>query len=177
MTTTPDIESFVRDSQGGWTLDPGGSSAEFHVKHFWGAITVHGRFERLEGAGTVAQDGTVNGTLRLDGASVTTKNKKRDEHLRSADFFHVEHHPTLIVTVDQLTPGTGGGLTGNVRLDAAGHTQTINPTIEVVQAAPGSVTLSAEAVVDRTKFGMTWSPLGMASSQARAVITARFVRA
>ena len=39
--------------------------------------------------------------------------------------------------------------------------------IQVVGADSASVTLRAEATVDRTEFGMTWSPLGMAAHQAR----------
>ena len=31
---------------GGWTLDPQASSVQFAVKHFWGAVTVQGQFER-----------------------------------------------------------------------------------------------------------------------------------
>ena len=38
---TFDIQSLLRDGQGSWTLDSAGSSAEFYVKHFWGAIIVH----------------------------------------------------------------------------------------------------------------------------------------
>ncbi|MGH9258344.1 MAG: YceI family protein [Acidimicrobiales bacterium] len=177
MTTTSDTQSLLRDGQGTWALDPAGSSAEFHVKHFWGAITVHGRFDRLTGEGTVTPDGTVTGVIRLDATSLNTKQKKRDQHLRSADFFDVEHHPAVTVTVDRLTPDATGHLASQMRLDAAGHTHTINPTIEVVDAQPDAVTLRGEVTVDRTALGMTWSPLGMAARQARGVITARFMRA
>ncbi len=177
MTTIADIQSLVRASQGTWTLDPAGSSAEFHVKHFWGAITVHGRFERLAGEGTVAQDGTLTGAIRLDAASLDTKQKKRDQHLRSADFFDVESHATVTIAVERLTPDATGRPASQVRLEAAGHSQTINPTIEVVQVQPDAVTLRGEVTVDRTAFGMTWSPLGMAARQARGIITARFTRA
>ena len=102
-TTASDLQELLRASQGRWTLDPAGSSAEFHAKQFWGAITVHGHFERLEGEGTVAPDGTVSGVVRLDAASLTTKNNKRDKHLRSADFFDTEHHPNVTITVTRLS--------------------------------------------------------------------------
>jgi polyisoprenoid-binding protein YceI len=177
VTTNSDTQSLLRDGQGTWTLDSAGSSAEFHVKHFWGAITVHGRFDRLAGEGTVTPDGTVSGVIRLDAASLDTKQKKRDKHLRSADFFDVEHHPTINITVERLTPNTTGSLASQIHLEAAGRTQTINPTIEVVDAQPDAVTLRSEAAVDRTAFGMTWSPLGTAARQARGVVTARFTRA
>ena len=43
-------------------------------------------------------------------------------------------------------------------------------------ASAQSATLRAATVVDRTRFAMTWSPLGMASAIARATVVARFVR-
>ncbi len=167
MTPIADIQSLVHESQGTCTLDPAGSSAEFHVKHFWGAITVHGRFERLTGEGTVAPDGTVTGVIRLDAASLNTNQNKRDKHLRSADFFDAEHHPTVTISVEKLTPDATGGLAGQIRLEAAGQSQTISPTIEITETQPDAVTLHGEVTVDRTAFGMTWSPLGMAAREAR----------
>ncbi len=43
-------------------------------------------------------------------------------------------------------------------------------------ASAETVVLRADLVVDRTRFAMTWSPLGMASATARATVVARFVR-
>lgn len=113
----------------------------------------------------------------IEAASPTTKNRKRDEHLRSADFFDAEHHPKLVVTVRDLVPAGPTVLRGRVALEATGHEQEFETTMAVLEATPGAVTLRCEAVVDRTAYDMTWSPLGMASKQARAVVTARFVRA
>ncbi len=175
--TASDLQELLQASQGRWALDPAGFTAEFHAKQFWGAITVHGHFERIEGEGTVAPDGTVSGAIRLDAASLTTKNNKRDKHLRSADFFDTEHHPNVTITVTRLSVGPDGALAGDVRLEAAGRSQPVRPVIQVVGADNASVTLRAEATVDRTEFGMTWSPLGMAAHQARVLITGRFVRA
>ena len=60
-----DVEALVRDGglAGRWVLDPQASRVEFHVRHFWGAVTVRGWFERLEGEGTVGPDGMVTGFL------------------------------------------------------------------------------------------------------------------
>ncbi len=171
-----DVQTLVREASGTWSLDPAGSAVEFHVKHFWGVITVHGRFERIEGDGTVDDAGNVSGELRIAAASLTTKNAKRDQHLRSAEFFDVEHHPTVVVTVRRLVPDGPGVLKGQVTLEAAGRSQDLSQIVEVVGATSDAVSLRAELVVDRTAFGMTWSPLKMASSEARAVVNARFVR-
>ena len=171
-----DVQTLVPDSAGTWSLDPAASAVEFHVKHFWGMITVRGHFERIEGEGTVDEAGNSSGELRIDAGSLTTKNAKRDQHLRSADFFDVEHYPTVVVTVRRLVPEGRGVLKGQVTLEAAGHSQDLAPIVEVVSATSDSMSLRAELVVDRTAFGMTWSPLKMASSEVRAIVNARFVR-
>ncbi len=174
--STVDVAVAVRDGQGRWSLDSAGSSVEFHVKHFWGLITVHGRFERFEGEGVVGPDGTISGRLVIEAASLTTKNRKRDEHLRSADFFDVEHHPKVVVTVHDLVPDGPTVQRGKAALEVAGHEQEFEATVAVLEATSAAVTLRSELVVDRTAYAMTWSPLGMASAQARAVVTGRFVR-
>src|SRR5271170_3419766 len=95
--TTPsaslDVQDLVRDAPGTWSLDPAGSTVDFHVKHFWGVITVHGHFDQIDGQGTVDEAGGISGELRIGAVSLSTKNAKRDQHLRSAEFFDAEHHP------------------------------------------------------------------------------------
>jgi polyisoprenoid-binding protein YceI len=54
---------------GSWVLDPAGSHAGFHVKHFWGAITVHGTFERMTGDASVGQDGNVTARISFDAST------------------------------------------------------------------------------------------------------------
>jgi polyisoprenoid-binding protein YceI len=175
--TSSDVQSILRDGQDTWTLDSAGSTCEFHVKHFWGAITVHGRFERLDGEGTIAPDGSITGVIKIDASSLNTKQKRRDRHLRSGDFFDVEHHPNVTITIEQITPDTNDRLASRIRLEAAGHSQTISPTIEILQAQSDAITLRGEVTVDRTAYGMTWSPLGMTAREARGLITAHFTRA
>ena len=162
---------------GRWQLDPAASRVEFRVKHFWHAVTVHGWFERFAGAGTVGQDGVVSGRLSIDATSLNTKNKQRDKHLRSADFFDVEHHRDVVVTVERATPTDGGQMAVAGTLEAAGTRQPVTFTAEVTQASADAVTLRADLVVDRTLFGMTWRPLGIAAKEAAATVHARFTRA
>lgn len=61
-------------------------------------------------------------------------------------------------------------------LEAAGRKQRYEPTVEVLEATTEGAKLRCELTVDRTAYGMTWSPLGMAARDALAVVTARFVR-
>jgi len=175
-STSIDLPALVREGSGAWTLDPAGSSAEFHVKHFWGLMTVHGHFDSLSGEAQVDPAGTVSGNIRIGADSVNTKNKKRDKHLRSADFFDAEHHPTVTIEATGLTPAEGGALQGSVTFEAAGHKQPVDTVVRVVDAAADAVTVRAEAELERAAFDMTWGPLHMTAPMAQAVVTARFVR-
>lgn len=79
---------------GKWTVDPSHSSVEFKVRHM-AISSVKGSFNKFSGS---AQ--TENGVIKeleatIEAASVDTNDEKRDEHLKSADFFHVETHPTI----------------------------------------------------------------------------------
>jgi YceI-like domain len=78
-----------------WRLDPTRSAAEFSVPHFWGLTRVKGRFDHLDGWLETDRNGHVRLELIVDAASLNTGNRKRDQHLRSADFFDTQHHPEL----------------------------------------------------------------------------------
>jgi polyisoprenoid-binding protein YceI len=162
---------------GGWTLDPQASSVQFAVKHFWGAVTVLGQFERVAGEGSVTESGVLTGTLSVDATSLTTKNKQRDKHLRSADFFDIEHHPMVVLTVTEAKPVDGGALLCKGTLEAAGHLEPIEFTANPQDFTDRAVTMTADLVVDRVRFGMTWSPMRIAAYDAHVTVTARFVRA
>ena len=174
-----DVAALVRegDLAGRWVLDPRASRVEFGVRHFWGAITVRGWFERLEGEGVVGPDGKISGQLVMDAASLNTKNKQRDRHLRSADFFDVKDHPRVVVTVSRAELTHGAQVAAEGELEAAGVREPLSFAAEVVDASPDAVTLKAGLTVDRSRFGMTWSPLRMTSMQATGSVTARFTRA
>ena len=77
--------------QSTWRIDPDRSSVEFTVKHLWGIATVKGRFSRYEGTLNLSGEPAIE--LIIEADSLDTKNKRRDKHLRSPDFFAVEQHP------------------------------------------------------------------------------------
>jgi len=86
---------------GTWHLDPPRSSVEFHVRLFYGLMTVKGRFERYQGSLDLAGRPAVE--LTVDADSVNTEIKKRDEHLRTDDFFDVANHPHVRFVSDSAT--------------------------------------------------------------------------
>ena len=178
-STTTDVTSLLADgtAAGTWVLDPAGSHAEFGVKHFWGAITVRGTFERMTGEATVGPDGTVTGQISFDAASLNSKNKQRDKHLRSADFFHVDKHPHAVLTVTSARVAGPADLECQGTFEAAGHVRPVAFTAHIQEATAQAAILTAELELDRTEFDMTWSPLHIASMTAHGTMKARFVRA
>src|SRR5271166_1602555 len=95
---------------GSYQLDPGTSAVTFTHKTMWGLMTVRGEFTDLTGTAEIKADGSAHGRLEVGTASVNTKNRKRDEHLRSADFFHAADHPKITVDVTQAATSDGNNV-------------------------------------------------------------------
>ena len=161
---------------GQWSLVAAESGAEFANRHFWNTITVRGHFGQISGEGTVAPGGAVTGQLVIDAASLSTGNKQRDKHLRSADFFDVAKHPRVVLSVRRATLPDAATLNAEGTLEAAGVTEPVSFTANIVAASPDRVTLRAQFTIDRSRFGMTWSPLRISSLQATGSVTATFTR-
>jgi polyisoprenoid-binding protein YceI len=163
---------------GDWVLDPAGSSVEFTGKAFWGLVPVRGKFGTVSGTGTVGEDGSVSGQVVVDAASLDTKNKQRDKHLRSADFFNAEKYPTVTVTVNSaVLDGSNLAVTGT--MEAAGKSVPVSFTAQVESADADAVVLRAVVPMARSAFGMTWQQwgiTGMVKDEAQGTVQARFVR-
>jgi polyisoprenoid-binding protein YceI len=167
--TSADLSAFA----GSWTLDPSQTSIEFHTKAVWVA-NVKGTFKALEGSGTVGADGAVAGSIVVDAASVDTKKKKRDDHLRTADFFEVDSFPTITFTVTGAHPKEPGKVDLTGTLTIRGTTRPVTLLADV-RATGSSATVSAEADIDRSEWGLTWAKMG-AGLKNHVVINARFAR-
>ena len=91
-THSPDALGARTNNATRWRIDPTRSSVEFHAKGLWGMATVKGSFSRYHGTLDLGAQPAIELTLEAD--SLDTKNKKRNEHLCSLDFFGVEAHPS-----------------------------------------------------------------------------------
>jgi len=149
---------------GTWQIDSAHTSAQFAVKHMM-VSTVRGQFNKT--SGTVAWDGkdftTAAVDVVIDAASINTRESRRDDHLRSADFFDVARHPTLTFASKKVEKVGDGQykVTGDLTLRGV--------TKEVVLAVEGSPTPmqdpfgntklggSATTRLNRKDFGLNWS--------------------
>jgi polyisoprenoid-binding protein YceI len=178
QSTAPALEALLRDGQfaGNWTLDPSRSEIRLRSKSMWGLAPVKGVFSRVSGSGTVSPAGEVSGTITVPADSVDTKNKKRDEHLRSGDFFDAANHPSITFAVDSIKlSGEGARVTGSLTVRGRTKPVSFDATVSVHDGA--EVWLDAEVPVNRADFGLTWNQMGMASMHNTITIHAVFTRA
>ena len=157
-TTTLDIPGY---KAGTWVLDPSHSEVTFSVRHMM-ISKVRGTFG-MKSATLVAPENPLEAevTASVDVASVDTNDKGRDDHLRSADFFDVENHPTMefrstgarVENGDFLVDGdlTIRGITKPVTFDFEFGGFGQDPWGSYKAGA------TALAVVNREEFGLTWN--------------------
>ncbi|MED5812226.1 YceI family protein [Mycolicibacterium sp. 050232] len=155
MATTSDI---LTASAGNWTLAPDRSKITFRNKTLWGLATVTGQFTEFHGEGSAGAG--VSGRVVIEAASVRTGIGKRDNHLRSADFFDVEAHPDITVQVTGLEP-SDPHLRLTADLTVRGVSKPIELPVDVLALDDGALQLSGQCEVQRDAFGVSGDLLGM----------------
>ncbi len=138
-------------------------------------LTVNGMLRATEGTGTVDADGQVTGRLVVDANSIDTKNKRRDEHLRTADFFDIQNFPNMVFDVTDVRLGASGAsaVTGTLSIHGVRRPVEFEAAIRVED--DGAVTLDAHTEIDRSEWGLEWAKMG-AGLHNRITIKATFVR-
>lgn len=147
-----------------WEIDPNHTTSQFSVRHL-GISTVRGVFEKT--AGTVVYDPADPSKTQIDAtldvSSVNTRIERRDNDLRSSNFFDVAKYPTITFNSKKTEVAGQGklkvtgdltihGITKEVVLDVDGPTQPVN--------AMGGVRMGAEATtkINRHDFGVNGAP-------------------
>lgn len=113
-----------------YTIDPAHTFPHFSINHL-GFSTMQGRFDKTSGKITLdraAKRGTVD--ISIDAASVSTGFAKRDEHLKSPDFFNAAEFPAITYksTKVKFRGDTPAAVEGNLTL--TGVTRPVTLTID-----------------------------------------------
>lgn len=146
-----------------WDFDLAHSSVNFHVRHLM-VSKVHGRFTSWSGVLELDDQDLTKSRVEvsIDVASVDTKDDKRDDHLRSADFFDAANHPKITFKSKRVErDGDDYRVTGDLTI--RGTTKEIVLAVEGggehVKDPWGGVRtgFSAKAAVDRKEFGLMWN--------------------
>ncbi|MBL0224807.1 MAG: YceI family protein [Geobacteraceae bacterium] len=147
-----------------YTLDPLHTVVGFKVKHLM-ITNVKGVFEKFKGTVIIDEKDITKSKVdvSIEMASVNTNIAKRDEHLRSPDFFDVAKFPAMTFVSTKVEKAGSDGLkvTGNLTIRGITRPVVLNvegPTAEI-KSPSGDIKrgASATAVINRQDFGVSWS--------------------
>lgn len=153
----------VQSSVATYAIDPSHSRLGFTVRHL-GFSKVRGAFEQFEGV--VEVDPNDLSTLKANGvghaSSITTNDAKRDEHLRSPDFFEAEVHPQLTFKSTGIKDVSGNEFTLVGDLTMRGVTKSIELKGEFLGTGRDpfgndKVALEARTTINRKDYGLNWN--------------------
>jgi polyisoprenoid-binding protein YceI len=144
-------------------FDPSHSTITFKVRHMLG--TAKGKFTKFSGTIEIDREHPERSsvTATIQSASIDTAIAKRDEHLRSADFFNVQQYPEI--TFKSRRVKQTGANTGEIAGDFTMHgvTRPITLNVQLLgdpeSAARGQTTRwrVTTAALKRSEFKLGWS--------------------
>jgi polyisoprenoid-binding protein YceI len=169
-----------------WSVDPDHSSVNFAVRHVF--ATIPGRFARFSGQVRFDPADLAGSSLdfTVDTASVETFVAKRDEHLRTPDFFDAAKHPAIRFQSVAITRGPDGGLAVAGTLTIKGQSRAVE--LPLVWSGPrphpmlGNQTvagLSSSFALDMVDWGVAapkWSEMGVMGREARVDVYLELLR-
>jgi polyisoprenoid-binding protein YceI len=147
-----------------WDVDTSHTSAGFKVRHL---MVSHVRGQLGTVSGTVVIDEQTPEASRIDVsvgvAAIDTRDAKRDEHLRSADFFDVANHPNVTFRSTAVRRNRDGGFDVTGDLTIRGTTRPVTLAVEPLEATvadPWGGTrrgATARGRINRKDFGLQWN--------------------
>jgi polyisoprenoid-binding protein YceI len=146
-----------------WSLDTSHSTVGFWIRHLM-VTKIRGAFTNWSGTFELDEQNPsrFNIEVNIEAASIDTKEPQRDMHLRSGDFFDVEHFPRIAFRGNSLARHgedydvagdlTIRGITRPVMLQVVDGGRARHPTLGDIRAG-----FSAHTSIQRAEFGLTWN--------------------
>jgi polyisoprenoid-binding protein YceI len=143
-----------------WNIDPMHSNAEFRVRHL-GISNVQGEFTKISGT-VMLDDSDITKSsvmVTIDATSVDTRVTRRDDDLKSPNFFDVAKYPTITFQSTCVAKsGDGLKVTGNLTIHGVTKEVTLDvsgPTGPITAMGGQRRGVSATTKLSRKDFGMT----------------------
>ncbi len=138
-----------------WQVDAVHTSVVFKVKHL-DISNFYGRFNEINGSLDTGDNASFDFTVPV--ASIDTNNTKRDDHLRSPDFFNAKQFPTINFKGSSITPNDNGmELKGELTL----HGVTKPLTVQMNKIGEGEDQRGSHRIGLETTFTIKRSDFGM----------------
>lgn len=161
---------------GTWSLDPSTTITVTATK--LGFMKIPAAIALTSGTVEIDDQHQVTGvSVTGDAGSYASKNDKRNEHVRSADFLDAEAHPTIHFEASACRP-SGAGYIADGTVTIKGTTVPLTVTISDVTVGEGSstATFTATATVDRNTIGVDKMPSLVIGRQLDLVVAASATR-
>jgi polyisoprenoid-binding protein YceI len=122
-------------------------------------VTAHGFFDKFEADIQVDPENLENSTLTftIDVASINTRNERRDNHLRSPDFFDVANHPQIKFVSSKVTKADDKNLVVVGDLTIRGTTKQVQVPVRIVFMREGSARFKGEFRINRMDYGVSYN--------------------
>jgi polyisoprenoid-binding protein YceI len=161
---------------GTWKIDPSHTTAGFVARHLM-VTKVRGRFASLQGAIEIAEDPTQSTVeITIDTPSVDSRDEKRDEHLRSPDFFDVENFPYITFRSTKVEQdGDDWKVFGDLSIKDVTRPVVLDVEYEGTVTDPWGgerIGFTASTEVDREDWGLTWN----VALEAGGVVVSRKIK-
>jgi polyisoprenoid-binding protein YceI len=144
-----------------WRIDPTHSELSFRIRHY--VTKVRGTFSKWEGAIAADPKSLDKGSVQvtIDAKSIDTNNERRDQDLRSNNFFATDSFPTLSFTSSRVEE-TGGTLRVHGDLTIRGITRPVvleGSFSGITKDAQGKERIGFEAStrINRLDHKVTWN--------------------
>ena len=146
-----------------WDIDPAHTSVQFSIRHMM-ISNVRGEFSKVSGMvrGDQADPTRAQVEATIDTSSIDTREPKRDEHLRSADFFDAERYPTVTFRSTRVHDRGDGEFTLEGELTVRDSTRPVTLQGEYLgsQDSPWGDTrvgFTAETEINRKDWGLSYN--------------------
>jgi polyisoprenoid-binding protein YceI len=159
MTTATTLSELT----GQYALDASHSRIGFVARHAM-VTKVRGAFNEFEGTGFLDGDNPANSkvSVRIQVASIDTRNEQRDGHLRGNDFLDLATYPeiTFESTAAKQLDDTTFQLTGDLTIKGVTKPVTVDFTFEGTATDPFGnqrVGFEGSTVINRKDWGVNWN--------------------
>lgn len=146
-----------------YQIDNSHSTVQFAVRHMMLSKT-RGEFERFSGDVNLNEENPVASTVdvKIEAASVNTRDAKRDEHLRSPDFFDAARYPYLTFksTKVDVLDSERAKLHGDLTIRDITKPVTLDVEYNGQSKSPWGTTnygFSGRTKINRKDFGLEWN--------------------
>jgi polyisoprenoid-binding protein YceI len=146
-----------------WNIDSSHTRTGFSVKHLV-ISDVKGEFGKTAGKVQIDDADLSKSSVEvtIEVGSVDTRDEKRDNHLKSADFFDAAKFPTITFKSTKVVAGKDGALTvtGNLTMHGVTKPVTLEGSITKAITDPWGLTrrgASFTGKLDRKEWGVSWS--------------------